>query len=163
VSTPNRRANRSLTLDRAVPNGEQFDTETGLPALELHELCSPTWYAYAYAYAYAAMKWPTAAAKQRASIADSPATVTPQLVTDTRGAPRSKILRAALYAWAFRFQNDHEGELRPRTEIETPPEEIAAALEWIARASVKVTDLESLRLLRQGLDALSRKANGEVA
>jgi hypothetical protein len=65
-----------------VRRGEQFDTETGLPASELRELNSPTW--YAHACAYVRMKWPRIAAKHRASIAEMLITVTPILVTDSR-------------------------------------------------------------------------------
>lgn len=66
---------RRAELLTALRNREQFDTATGLPGSELHESQSPTW--YAHACAYAAMKWPSASAKHRASIADGLATITP--------------------------------------------------------------------------------------
>ncbi|MGW1789227.1 hypothetical protein ACWCO0_01095 [Streptomyces tubercidicus] len=65
---------RRSELMAAVRNGEQFATETGLPLSELRELKSPTWYAHACSYAL--MKWPHIAAKHRANIAESLATVT---------------------------------------------------------------------------------------
>ncbi|MFH0243270.1 tyrosine-type recombinase/integrase [Streptomyces sp. HK10] len=152
---------RRAELLTALRNREQFDTATGLPGSELHESQSPTW--YAHACAYAAMKWPSASAKHRASIADGLATITPRLVTDSRGAPEPRVLRAALYSWAFRFYLDENGTLKPRTEAEEAPAEIAAALEWIARKSVKVSDLNTPSVVRSALEALAVRLDGKAA
>ncbi|MDT0451952.1 site-specific integrase [Streptomyces hesseae] len=152
---------RRAELLAALRNREQFDTATGLPSSELHELQSPSW--YEHARAYVTMKWPTASAKHRASIADALATVTPALVTDTRGAPKPRVLRTALYAWAFRLHLGTEEQWRPRLEIETPSEDIQAALDWIARKSVKVTDLDKPSFVRSALQALSLKLDGKAA
>ncbi|MFI9720884.1 site-specific integrase [Streptomyces sp. NPDC052396] len=152
---------RRAELLAALRNREQFDTTTGLPSSELHELKSPTW--YEHARAYVAMKWPTASAKHRASIADALATVTPALVTDMRGAPKPRVLRTALYAWAFRLCLDAEGQWQPRTQVEAVPEHIGAALDWIARKSTKVTDLNTPSVVRSALQALSLKIDGKAA
>ncbi|MEV6314266.1 hypothetical protein [Streptomyces sp. NPDC051776] len=109
---------RRAELLAALRNRERFDTDLGLPESEVRALESPTW--YSHARAYAEMKWPDASAKHRASIADALATVTPRLVTDNRGAPTPKVLRAALYSWVFRFVRGDDGVTRPRTEVEAP-------------------------------------------
>ncbi|MGP3990674.1 tyrosine-type recombinase/integrase [Streptomyces sp. 3N207] len=152
---------RRAELLTALRNREQFDTVTGLPSSELHEQQSPTWYAHACAYAL--MKWPDASAKHRASIADALATVTPALVSDSRGAPAPRVLRRALYSWAFSFRTAKDGSLVPRTQHEEPPSEITAALDWIARKSTKVNELDTPTVLRRALDALKLKLDGKPA
>ncbi|MEU3445762.1 hypothetical protein AB0H29_00765 [Streptomyces thermolilacinus] len=86
---------RRSQLMAALREGQQFDEETGLPVKELAALAMPTWYEHAKAYAL--MKWPGAAAKHRASIAESLAVVTPVLVTAKNGRPDARVLRTALY------------------------------------------------------------------
>jgi hypothetical protein len=85
-----------LTYTRA---GVAFDLETGLPLpmvaerLE-QEQSTPTW--YEHAIEYADRQWPTVSPKQRASIADALATVTPALVGSHQGRPDTAVLRRAL-------------------------------------------------------------------
>ncbi|WP_406189395.1 site-specific integrase [Streptomyces anulatus] len=152
---------RRSELLTALRNREQFDTETGLPASEALAAQSPTW--YAHAREYVAMKWPNASAKHRASIADALATVTPRLVKDNRGAPAPRVLRAALYSWAFRLVLDQDGELVARIEAEEAPEHIVAALVWIGRKSVDISALNTPAVARSALDALARKMDGTAA
>ncbi|MEV0526782.1 site-specific integrase [Streptomyces sp. NPDC050439] len=152
---------RQSELLTALREREQFDEETGLPARELAALSSPTWFEHATAYAL--MKWPRAAAKHRAGIAEALAVVTPTLVTTTRGAPDAKVLRAALYQWAFRAMPGTDGKLTSRHTVEEPPAEIHAALSWIAGHSMKVKALEDPALLRPALEALSRRMDGKKA
>jgi integrase len=152
---------RRAELLSAVRSGEQFDTESGLPASELRERNAPTWYAHACAYAL--MKWPKAAAKHRASIAEALTTITPVLVPTTKGMPERDVLRTALHSWAFRIGRDASGDLAARKDIEATPEDIRKALDWIAKHSVKVTDLAEPTKLRPALDALSRKLDGKPA
>ncbi|WP_338145909.1 site-specific integrase [Streptomyces scabichelini] len=152
---------RRSELMTALREREQFDEDTGLPARELAALTSPSWYEHAMAYAL--MKWPRAAAKHRASIAESLAIVTPTLVTTTRGAPNPKTLRAALYQWAFRAVPGPDGQLTARHVVEEPPEEIRTALTWISEHSMKVNALENPALLRPALEALSRRLDGRKA
>ncbi|WP_328725713.1 hypothetical protein [Streptomyces sp. NBC_00259] len=82
-------------------------------------MTTPTWFEHATTYVL--MKWPKAAAKHRASIAETFATVTPTFVASSRGAPASDVLRKALYGWAFRAVEDKDGTLRLRHEVEDPP------------------------------------------
>ncbi|MEU6545661.1 site-specific integrase [Streptomyces sp. NPDC046859] len=152
---------RRSELLAALRNREQFDEETGLPASELDALNTPTW--YEHAVAYAVMKWPKAAAKHRASIAEALATVTPAFLSTTRGAPEPEVLRLALYAWAFRATPTDKGVFVSRSEAEEPPAEVVAALAWAAKHSVKVTEAAKPERTRAALDALSRKLNGEPA
>ncbi|WP_149826901.1 tyrosine-type recombinase/integrase [Streptomyces tailanensis] len=152
---------RRSELMAALRDREQFDETTGLPARELAALNSPTWYEHAVTYAL--MKWPRAAAKHRASIGESLAVVVPALVTSTRGAPKSKTLRAALYQWAFRAVPGPEGELVARHVAEEPPADIRAALTWLSEHSMQVNALENPELLRPALEALSRRMDGRKA
>ncbi|MCP3754947.1 site-specific integrase [Streptomyces sp. TBY4] len=152
---------RRSELLAALRNREQFDEQTGLPASEFEALSTPTWYEHATAYVL--MKWPKAAAKHRASIAETFATVTPAFVSSSRGAPDSAVLRKALYGWAFRAVQADDGPLRLRHEVETPPEDIAAALAWVASSTVKMTEVARSERLRGALDALSKKLNGKPA
>ncbi|MEV4915401.1 site-specific integrase [Streptomyces tirandamycinicus] len=157
VQADGRRSELLATLRKR----EQFDEDTGLPASELDALNTPTW--YEHAVAYAVMKWPKAAAKHRASIAEALATVTPAFLSTTRGAPEREMLRRALYSWAFRAAPTGDGELVSRAEAEEPPADVAAALAWVAKHSVKVTEAARPERTRAALDALSRKLNGDPA
>ncbi|WP_405583954.1 tyrosine-type recombinase/integrase [Streptomyces sp. NBC_01190] len=161
---------RQSQLLEALRRREQFDIGTGLPASELHELKSPTWYDHAGAYVL--MKWPNIAAKHRASIADALTTVTPALVTTSRDKrPDTATLRRALQTYAFQAARDESGKVvlgddgRPmaRKDAETPPEDVAAALAWMAKHSMKVGDLKDSDALRGALFALSHRLDGTVA
>ncbi|MET9133288.1 tyrosine-type recombinase/integrase [Streptomyces antibioticus] len=145
----------------ALREREQFDVDTGLPARELAALNSPTWFEHAMGYAL--MKWPRAAAKHRAGIAEALSVITPTLVTTTRGAPDPKILRAALYQWAFRAVQGPDSQLVPRHQAEEPPQQISDALSWLKAHSMKVKALEDPALLRPALDAMSRRMDGGKA
>ncbi|MBM9620566.1 tyrosine-type recombinase/integrase [Streptomyces zhihengii] len=152
---------RRAELMTALRDHQQFDEETGLPAAELMARTSPSWYEHVTQYVL--MKWPRAAAKHRASIAESLSVVTPMLVTTKRGAPPAAVLRAALYQWAFRAVRNAEGSWVPRHTAEQPPADIRAALDWIAANSRKVKDLEDPTLLRPALEALSLRLDGKKA
>ncbi|MCI3225952.1 tyrosine-type recombinase/integrase [Streptomyces sp. NP-1717] len=152
---------RQSELLAALRNREQYDEETGLPASEFEALTTPTWYEHATAYVL--MKWPKAAAKHRASIAETFATITPAFASSSRGAPDAVVLRRALYGWAFRAAQDTDGNLRMRYQVETPPADIAAALTWISANTVKMTEVGKSERLRSALDALSKKLNGMPA
>ncbi|MFJ3500228.1 tyrosine-type recombinase/integrase [Streptomyces sp. NPDC090135] len=152
---------RQSELLAALRNREQFDEETGLPASELEALTTPTWYEHATAYVL--MKWPKAAAKHRASIAETLATITPAFTSSSRGAPKPPVLRKALYGWAFRAVRDSEGTLRLRHQVEEPPADVAAALAWIAEHTYKMTEVARSDRLRAALNAISVKLDGNPA
>jgi integrase len=143
-------------LLRAIRQGEAFDTDSGQPKSVTREQQSVTW--FDLACRFTDMKWPRLAAKSRMSIADALATITPALVTTTRGMPEQKILRAALYGWAFNKESRAASEPDPET---------AKAIGWIRANSLPVSALDEKdrrsELVRRALDALSVTMDGHPA
>ena len=148
--------NHRSKLMQAARAGEGFDTETGIPESMVREQQSITW--YDLACRFVDLKWPHAAAKSRTGIADALATVTPVMVTTAKGKPDEKILRAALYGWAFH---------KVRRESTKLTGEAAAALGWVRENSLKVVQLDEKErrseLIRRALDALALKMDGTPA
>lgn len=140
-------------LIRAANAGEAFDTDTGRPASAARARTTTTW--YQLARAYIAMKWPTLAANSRRSVVEALVTLTPALVRPTRRhpPPEPALLRQALYLYAF----------NPRRPPSGWPAEHAAALAKLDKISILVADLESTEIVRRGLDALSRRLDGQPA
>jgi integrase len=110
-----------------------------------------TWYAHARAYAEA--KWAALAPVSRRPVAEALVTVTVALTTKAKGAPESRVLRQALFAWAF----------NPATREQAPPPEIAAALDWAERASLPVASLDDPATVRLTLGACARTLAGKAA
>jgi hypothetical protein len=108
---------------------------------------------YDHARGYAEMKWQHLAPKSRRSTAEALTTVTLALTARRRGAPGPATLNRALFAWAF----------NPGTRNLIPPEDIAAALEWIATASLPVAALEDPAVVRAVLGACARTQAGTPA
>jgi integrase len=148
--------NHRAGLLRATRQGEAFDTESGLPESAVREQQSVTW--FDLACRFVDMKWPQLAARSRMSIADALATVTPALVTTSRGIPEPQVLRAALYGWAF--NKESRAACEPGTEI-------ATAITWIRANSLTVAALDEKdrrsELIRRALDALSVTTDGRPA
>src|ERR1700733_4905430 len=117
-------------LKEAVRDRRPFDPRTGLPEAEVTEDEAVNW--YAHARAYTEVKWANLAPVSRRSVAEALVTVTIALSKKEPGAHDPKVLRQALFAWAF----------NPATRDITPPPRIAAALDWAGRASLPVTCLE---------------------
>jgi integrase len=139
-------------LREAARAGRPFDTATGLPVTATPEGSEPiSW--YQHACAYAEMKWNDLAPTSRRSTAEALTTVAIALTGSSSGAPDPAVLRRALFRWAF----------NPSTRNLTPPAEIAAALDWIAAASLQVTKLEDPAIIRQALTACARNINGKAA
>ncbi len=138
-------------LLRAADKGEAFDTVTGLPdslrggkvALSFVEL----------ALKYLDDRWPEASAKQRDSVTDALATVVPVPVKALRGRPAPDVLRRALRSYLLP---------PPRRERERP-EEFAAALAWLSKASLPVTELSEGGRAQELIDALTRRLDGKPA
>ncbi|MFC8702459.1 tyrosine-type recombinase/integrase [Streptomyces anulatus] len=143
---------RRSELMSAVRRGEQFDEETGLPVSEIRaQHGSVTW--YEHTRAYIERKWATAPAKSRKNYADALATITPALVKTRTGSPDAIVLRRALYGWAYnrnRWEDEH-------------PEDVTAALRWLAKNSLPVSALEESATVRLALDALGLKVDGKPA
>lgn len=77
--------------------------------------------------------------------------------------PTPRVLRTALYSWAFRLVLDQDGELVARVDAEEAPEAIVAALDWIGSKSVDISALNTPTVVRSALDALARKMDGTAA
>ncbi|MET7701332.1 site-specific integrase [Streptomyces sp. NPDC005485] len=143
---------RRSELMQAARRGEPFDEETGLPASELRaKLHKVTW--YQHTHDFIEKRWEGTAAKSRRNFADALATITPALVKTEVGRPDSRILRRALYSWAY---NKSAWE-------EEPGPEWRKALDWLERHSVQIADLEDAQVLRKALDALGKKLDGKPA
>ncbi|MFE7167177.1 tyrosine recombinase XerC [Streptomyces sp. NPDC057616] len=143
---------RRSELMTALRKGEQFDVETGLPASELRARHGAvTW--YEHTREYVARRWDRLPAKSRRNDADALATITPALVKSTAGQPSPRLLRTALYGWAYnksRWDEEH-------------PDDVVNALRWLEKNSLPVSALEDPATLRRALDALSTLLNGSPA
>ena len=137
-------------LRQAVRDGRPFDEATGLPVTAT-AAASRSW--YDHACAYTGMKWPQLAPTSRRSVAEALTTITPALTRHQRGAPDSQVLSRALFAWAF----------NPGTRNLTPPDEIAAALDWIQAASIAVSALDDPAVVRAALGACASTLGGKAA
>ncbi|MER6843096.1 tyrosine-type recombinase/integrase [Streptomyces platensis] len=143
---------RRAQLMAAAQRGEQFDVETGLPQSELRaQEPQITW--FEHATDYAEMKWQRSSAKNRATRADALAVVTSALVKDHKGAPKPAVLRRALSGRAFNASG----------RLDEPPQHIAAALEWIAKKSLPMSQLGRSETVRAALNALSTRLDGKTA
>lgn len=140
---------RAAKLLTAVNNGEPFDEVTGLPMSELRARDDVSW--YVHARDYIEMKWPPSPAKTRTTLADALATATPVLVNSRRGMPESRLLRRALYGWAFNVNRWSED----------PPEDIAAALEWVEGHALPMSALDDALLMRKVLTAFTLRLDGK--
>jgi integrase len=138
-------------LKDAVRTRRPFDPRTGLPEAETAEQEMITWYQHARAYTEA--KWGNLAPVSRRSVAESLVTVTIALSTREKGAPEPRVLRQALFGWAF----------NPATRDTSPPEKIAAALDWAERASLPVAELEDTATVRLALAACGKTLTGKPA
>ncbi len=100
------------------------------------------------------MKWPRIAGKHRRSIAEALATVTPALLSTSRGAPADDDIRRALYTYSFN---------KTRREAGSPPDDIANTVRWLQSNTVKLTALNDASLARKALDAIATLKKGKAA
>ncbi|BEL10032.1 integrase [Actinoplanes sichuanensis] len=128
----------------AQREGVAFDETRGLPEPMARALNARSW--YDHATAYVDVKWPRASAKHRKGIAESLATVTPVLLSTTRGAPSDKAIRAALYGWSFN---------KARRDAGDPPAELATAVRWLESNTVDLSALTDAALIRKCLDTIA--------
>jgi integrase len=138
-------------LKDAVRYRRPFNPRTGVPDAETTEGEIITW--YEHARAYTEVKWPNLAPVSRRSVAEALVTVTIALTSKEPGEPEAKVLRQALFAWAF----------NPATRDTAPPPETAAALNWAERASLPVADLEDTATVRLALAACAKTLTGKPA
>ena len=138
-------------LRQAAKRGEAFDTDEGLPVSMRRAKHATSW--FAFVLAYVDVKWPRAAATTRNSMTDALATVTAALVDDRPGQPDVLLVRRALRQYA----------LVPSSRALPRPAEVAAALGWLERASLPLSELEKPRNVRLALDALTLRLDGTAA
>ena len=138
-------------LKDAARDRRPFSPRTGLPAAETTDGEIVTWYEHARSYAEA--KWPNLAPVSRRSVAEALVTVTVALTAKEKGAPEARVLRRALFAWAF----------NPATRETDPPREISLALGWAARASLPVSALDDPATVRLALGACAKTLTGKPA
>ncbi|MEU0720117.1 site-specific integrase [Streptomyces lavendulocolor] len=142
---------RRSELLSATRKGEPFDTETGFPVSEVRERNRTSW--YSHARSHVARKWPTAAAKHRASIAESLTVATMALCPAGKGRPADDLLRRALYQWGFNAGR-HDQE---------PPAPEARALAWVESNAPAVADLDNAKRMRTVLEHLAKRQDGKPA
>lgn len=142
---------RKAQLITAARAGEPFDVDRGLPLSELRTENAVTWYQHGRNYVKS--RWDGAPAKTRTTWADALATVTFEMVRTTAGRPDKHLVRRALYSWAFNINRWEE----------EPPADVAKALAWVAKNSLKVSDLGEVKMVRRLLRAASVKLDGTPA
>ncbi|WP_328935139.1 MULTISPECIES: integrase [unclassified Streptomyces] len=143
---------RKAKLITAARDGEPFDPKTGLPTSELRALRQrTTWYAVAREYMDA--RWERTPGNTRRTLAEALATITVAFVDNGALYHDSRVLRRAVYSWAF----------NKKAWVNEPCEEWRAALEWLEHRSLPVAELDDPVVLRRGLDALCRKLDGTVS
>ena len=139
-------------LRQAARKGEPFDTETGLPDSMLKTSHARSW--YTFCLAYVDMKWPHAAPKSRDSMTDALAAIIPAVVSE--GRPDwldPPLLRRALRHYA----------LAPGSREQDRPPEVAAALRWLEKTSLPVSEVGQPHHARAVLDAISVRLDGTAA
>ncbi|MFJ5897430.1 tyrosine-type recombinase/integrase [Streptomyces sp. NPDC093064] len=142
---------RRAQLITAAREGEPFDVDSGLPKSMVVKERDISWYDHAHNYIN--MKWDHSPASTRRTLAEAMATVTPIFVKDTKGMPDARVVRRALYSWAFN-KNRWDGEI---------PSDVAKVLEWFKRKSLPTSALSDLLLSRAALNAVSLKLDGTTA
>ncbi|WP_329612590.1 hypothetical protein [Streptomyces brevispora] len=143
---------RRSKLMTAARDGEAFDVHTGLPASELRAIKQRTTW-YDLAHEYLDQRWDRTPGTTRRTLADAFATITPALVRPGAAYPEPRVLRRALYSWAF----------NKNAWFQEPQEEWQRAVDWMKRNSLPVGVLTEADVLRRGLDALCRKLDGTEA
>jgi integrase len=135
----------------AARKGEPFDVGSGLPQSLLTKERDISW--YEHARNYIAMKWDHSPASTRRTLAEAMATVTPALVKNTKGMPDPRVVRTALYSWAF---NKNRWK-------EDPPTEVVKVLAWFETKSLPTSALADRMQVRAALEALTKKLDGKTA
>ncbi|MGW1867342.1 tyrosine-type recombinase/integrase [Streptomyces mauvecolor] len=143
---------RRSKLMTAARDGEPFDEHTGLPASELRAIKQRTTW-YDLAHEYLDQRWDRTPGTTRRTLADAFATITPALVHPGTTYPEPRVLRRALYSWAF----------NKNAWAQEPSEDWRKALDWMKQNSLPVSALAEADVLRRALDALCRKLDGKAA
>lgn len=139
-------------LMRAMRDGEEFDTRSGLPTSMEETKSVVSW--YDFALRYLAMKWPHAAPNTRDGINESLTSVTMELLGERPGRPADEVIRKALRNWAFVLPGPNDREI---------PDDVRNVLQWVSKASRPLADLAEPATARAVLDSLKLKLDGAAA
>jgi integrase len=135
--------------------GEAFDVETGRPVSHLHlqtQGQSTSWYDFACTYVDA--KWPRISAKYRRGVAEALMSITCALIADQLTEENARVVRSALFNWAFNAR---------RRGTADQPADVTDRLAWVAGRTPPVAALAEPQTLRQVLDALATRLDGQPA
>lgn len=110
-----------------------------------------TW--YDLAHEYIEQRWERTPGNTRRTLADAFATVAPALVRPGATFSDPRVLRRALYSWAFN---------KKAWQCE-PAEEWLRALNWMKQNSLPVSAFAEADVLRRALDAMCRKLDDKAA
>lgn len=138
-------------LMSAMRGGEEFDTQTGLPASMEEKEAPLSW--YDFALRYLAMKWPHAAPNTRDGINESLTSVTMELLAERRATVR---------------RGDPQGLTQlglrvARSRRPGSPDNVRNVLHWVAKAFRPLADLAEPATARAVLDGLKLKLDGTSA
>jgi integrase len=146
---------RLAELRTYARQGVAFDVATGLPAVEARKARAEadkqsevSW--YQHTLNYIARRREGLSGNSLRSIGETLTAVTLALLVPGMGRPDDELLREALYGWAYRNRS-------------YPPDDIAAALSWVAEHSQPLSDLAHKDLMLDVLDALASKLDGTRA
>ncbi|MGW2467734.1 tyrosine-type recombinase/integrase [Streptomyces bauhiniae] len=142
---------RRSELMTAARKGEPFEIDSGLPKSMVAKTRDISW--YEHARAYIEMKWDDSPGNTRQTLAEAMATVAPAFVKDTKGMADARVVRRALYGWAFN---------KNRWDVE-PPADVAQVLNWFERKSLPTSALSDRLLVKNALRALSKRLDGATA
>jgi integrase len=134
----------------AARRGEAFDIETGWPVSTGPSRDSGTW--WEATLRFVRTKWPELAPMSRRSMAEALTTATMAVLDDVSG-PSAAALRAAMFAWAFNAVR----------QAGPPTGEHVEAIQWLERHTPRLVDVGEPEVLRQVLEAVTRKLDGTTA
>lgn len=137
-------------LISAARKGEAFAIESGLPVSMTRQINEMSW--FDFACAYVDMKWPNQSGNSRKGIAETLTTVTPAMLATDRGKPDEKVLREALFGWAFNCA---------RRDTVEQPTRIKTALKWLAANTKPVSAVADPGCLREALHLIATRLDGK--
>jgi integrase len=135
----------------AARDGALFDVASHLPVSMRKRQTSRSW--YEHAKEFVEEKWPHVSPRHRKGIAETMTNVTTVLVSTDDAAPNPSELRTALYRWAFNATAN-------RSEV---PDAYFTAINWIENASIPLSSLRDVPVLRKALNALAITLDGRAA
>ncbi len=140
-------------LITAANKGEAFlVAPPGLPLSKAQATSNMSW--YDFARAFVDMKWSSLSGSSRRGVSEALITVTPALLSSTRGMPSEPTIRKALHGWAFNRSYREEADA---------PEDVQYALGWLSENTRPVSDLASPEKVREVLHLISHRLDGKPA